>query len=184
MTNNNSNNGRRASHKHSKVSRISLPTLLAYNATPQASKLVVKYGKTPPSSYKDLQLKLAQIISEFKTEALKDMALIHPDRSLILASTGNRMDGINRGDGYFYHNSDGGGTNFRPYMDNPPIGYVQGTGMNTSMLDWGNVDVYLAAQGERLARQKKILGTGALILGVVAFGALLVAFGERQRSYQ
>lgn len=163
--------------------KISLPTLLAYNATPQASKLVVKYGKTPPTSYKDLQLKLAKIVSEFKGEALRDMALIHPDRNLILASvSGNRMDGINRNDGYYYHNSDGGGTNFRPYMDNPPIGWVQGSD-NTPMLEYGNVDVYRAAEGERLAKAKKVLGTGAIILGVVAFGALLVAFGERQRAY-
>ena len=168
-----------------KESRISLPALLAYNATPQASKLVVKYGEAPPTSHKDLKIKLSKVIAKFKGQALKDVAEIHPDRNLILSSSSNRMDGVDRGDGYYYHNSDGGGTNFRPYMDNPPIGWMQGTGMNTSMLDWGNVDYYRAANGARLSiNTKKILGTGAVILGVVAFGALLVAFGERRRSYQ
>lgn len=64
--------------------RISLQELIAINNTPKAKALIVKYGYRPARSYNDLIKKLTIFTNEFKEEALKELAEIHPHKDLIL----------------------------------------------------------------------------------------------------
>ena len=64
--------------------RITLQQLIAYNNTPKAKALIVKYGYKPAKSYNDLEYKLYRFTKDFKQEALKELANIHPHKDLIL----------------------------------------------------------------------------------------------------
>jgi hypothetical protein len=64
--------------------RITLQQLVAFNNTPKAKALIVKYGYKPAKSYNDLEYKLLRFTKDFKEEALKELAKIHPHRDLIL----------------------------------------------------------------------------------------------------
>jgi len=63
---------------------ISLQELIAINNTPKAKALIVKYGYRPARSFNDLIQKLFQFTKEYKDEALKELAEIHPHKDLIL----------------------------------------------------------------------------------------------------
>lgn len=64
--------------------RITLQQLVAYNNTPKAKALIVKYGYKPAKSYNDLTYKLFRFTKDFKEEALQELAKIHPHKELIL----------------------------------------------------------------------------------------------------
>ncbi len=66
------------------VKNISLQELIAVNSTPQAKKLVIKYGYRPARSYNDLLNKLKRLTLEHREDALKEFVEIHPHRDLIL----------------------------------------------------------------------------------------------------
>jgi ubiquitin len=63
---------------------ISLQELIAVNNTPKAKALIVRYGYRPARSFNDLIHKLFQFTKEYKEEALKELAEIHPHKDLIL----------------------------------------------------------------------------------------------------
>jgi ubiquitin len=63
---------------------ISLQELIAVNNTPKANALIVRYGYRPARSFIDLIHKLFQFTKEYKEEALKELAEIHPHKDLIL----------------------------------------------------------------------------------------------------
>ena len=63
---------------------ISLQELIAVNNTPKANALIVRYGYRPARSFNDLIHKLFQFTKEYKEEALKELAEIHPHKDLIL----------------------------------------------------------------------------------------------------
>jgi hypothetical protein len=171
--NSNNNKGRSGSH------RIALPTIIAYNSTEQAQRLITtKFGYPRARNVKELELRLAQIIKGFP-DGLKFIAQIHPDRDLILQYISPKMEG-GMSDGEF-HNSTG-----LP----PDILYVPSWAGTLPTLmaveDWGDVRVrkveakYANATGSETG--KKLIGAGGIILSVLAVGALLVAFGERRRT--
>ena len=157
--------------------KISLPALIAYNATPQAQKLIVQFGKLPAKNYKELQVRLAQIINEFGDEGLKAISKIHPDRDLILDYNAIKMEGGDRGDGYYY----GFNTNFRPEYFLTQNDGIQGTIMGW---DIGNAGYKMASGTQaNVGKGKKIIGVGGVILSLLALGLVITAFGERKRTY-
>lgn len=54
------------------------------NKQPELRRLVVKYGLTPAKNQSDLWKKVNYLVAKFKDEMLRDIALIHPDKALIL----------------------------------------------------------------------------------------------------
>lgn len=64
--------------------RISLQELIAFNNTPKAKSLLIKYGYAPARSYNDLIKKLTIFTKEYKEDALKELAELHPHKDLIL----------------------------------------------------------------------------------------------------
>ena len=64
--------------------RISLQELIAFNNTPKAKSLIVKYGYEPSRNYDDLVYKLIRFTKEYKDEALQELSNIHPHKDLIL----------------------------------------------------------------------------------------------------
>lgn len=66
------------------MEKISLQELIAINNTPKAKALVVKYGYDPARNYDDLIYKLFRLTKDYKKEALKDLAELHPHKELIL----------------------------------------------------------------------------------------------------
>lgn len=56
------------------------------NSKPDLRRLVVKYGLPPAKNDGDLYKKVNYIVAKFKAEAMKDIALLHPDRELIVWS--------------------------------------------------------------------------------------------------
>ena len=64
--------------------RISLQELIAYNNTPKAKALIIKYGYQPAKSYKDLMYKLFRLTKEYREEGIKELAKLHPHKDLIL----------------------------------------------------------------------------------------------------
>ena len=151
-----------------RIRKISLPALIAYNATPQAQKLIVQFGKLPAKNYKELQVRLAQIINEFGDEGLKAISKIHPDRDLILDYNAIKMEGGDRGDGYYY----GFNTNFRPEY---PL--WANSGIQDTIMGWdiGNA-AYRMAAGDDKGNGKNIITAGGVIVGVLALGLIITAF--------
>ena len=66
------------------MEKISLQELIAINNTPKAKALIIKYGYEPAQNYDDLVYKLFRLTKEYKSEALKDLAELHPHKDLIL----------------------------------------------------------------------------------------------------
>ena len=66
------------------MEKISLQELIAINNTPKAKALIIKYGYEPAQNYDDLVYKLFRLTKEYKAEALKDLAELHPHKDLIL----------------------------------------------------------------------------------------------------
>ncbi len=66
------------------MENISIQELIALNNTPKAKALIVKYGYDPARNYDDLVYKLFMLTKDYKEEALKDLAELHPHKDLIL----------------------------------------------------------------------------------------------------
>jgi hypothetical protein len=66
------------------MEKISLQELIAVNNTPKAKALIIRYGYDPATSYDDLIYKLFRLTKDYKKEALKDLAELHPHKDLIL----------------------------------------------------------------------------------------------------
>ena len=64
--------------------RITLQELIAFNNTPKAKSLLIRYGYAPARSYNDLINKLTIFTKEYKEDALKELAELHPHKDLIL----------------------------------------------------------------------------------------------------
>lgn len=64
--------------------RISIQELVALNNTPKAKALILKYGYKPAKSYNDLTFKLIKFTKDYREEALKELANLHPHKELIL----------------------------------------------------------------------------------------------------
>lgn len=168
--NSNNNKGRSGSN------RIPLPTIIAHNSTEQAQRLITtKFGYPRARNVKELELRLAQIIKGFP-DGLKNIALIHPDRELILQYNMPKMEGGVGENGF--HNSTG-----LP----PDITYVPSWAGTIPTLmeveDWGDVRVrkmrggYEEASGNE-TEKKSSIGAGTVILSSLVLGSLLVAFTE------
>ena len=142
--------------------KISLVDYVAFNNTSEARRLIVKFGQMPASNITDLRTRLAKIIVDFKGDALKEIAKIHPDRALILEYS--KMTGEKRNDGYSYGDD---------------LNFV------TNMRAVGKDADADGASSERLATPKKTVTPQGvlLVLAVVALGAMLVSSGERVRAY-
>lgn len=63
---------------------ISLQELIAYNSTPKAKALIVKYGYSPARNINQLIDKLYLFTKEHKQDALMELTEIHPHKDLIL----------------------------------------------------------------------------------------------------
>ena len=66
------------------MEKISLQELIAINNTPKAKALIIRYGYEPATSYDDLVYKLFRLTKDYRKEALKDLAELHPHKDLIL----------------------------------------------------------------------------------------------------
>ena len=64
--------------------KISLQELIALNNTAQAKKLIVQYGYKPARNYNDLISKLYRLTKDYREDALKELANLHPHKDLIL----------------------------------------------------------------------------------------------------
>ena len=64
--------------------KISLQELVALNSTPQSKKLIVQYGYKPARNYNDLISKLYRFTKDYREDALKELANIHPHKDLIM----------------------------------------------------------------------------------------------------
>lgn len=75
--------------------RISIQEVIAYNNTPKAKALVIRYGYNPPRNYDELVETLFQFVRDYREEALAELANIHPDKNLILRYTQKQEDKSN-----------------------------------------------------------------------------------------
>ena len=66
------------------MEKISLQELIAINNTPKSKALIIRYGYDPAQNYEDLVYKLFRLTKDYKQEALKDLAELHPHKDLIL----------------------------------------------------------------------------------------------------
>lgn len=64
--------------------KISIQEYIAYNNRPLAQRMLVKYGMKPAKSPIELERKLVSLTRDYKEEALRELANIHPDKDLIL----------------------------------------------------------------------------------------------------
>lgn len=75
--------------RQSKERDITLMTVLAYEATPDAQKILKKYGREPGRGYSDLEVKLANLYfdTDDKVQLEKELADIHPHKKWLLEHT-------------------------------------------------------------------------------------------------
>jgi hypothetical protein len=73
-----------------KVPKIPITRYLTINSTEEAHNLVEKYGYKPVS-YQQLFHSLNDLLHEKGEEALREFALIHPDREIIIARFGEKQ---------------------------------------------------------------------------------------------
>jgi len=64
--------------------KISLQELVALNSTAQSKKLIVQYGFKPARNYNDLIFKLYRFTKDYREDAIKELAKIHPHKDLIM----------------------------------------------------------------------------------------------------
>jgi hypothetical protein len=71
---------------------ITLMTLLAYESTPDARRLLKKYGYPDAKSYGDLEIKLAELYYAIpdKLSFEKELAEIHPHKNWILRNSSHK----------------------------------------------------------------------------------------------
>lgn len=62
------------------------------NKKPELRRIVVKYGLPPAKNDSDLWKKTNYLVAKFQEEAMKDIALIHPDRELIIWSSEPKVE--------------------------------------------------------------------------------------------
>jgi hypothetical protein len=69
-----------------KKKEITLMTVLAYESTGDAQKLLKKYGREPAKGYADLEIKLANLYFDTpdKVQLEKELAEIHPHKKWLL----------------------------------------------------------------------------------------------------
>jgi len=72
-----------------KKKEITLMTVLAYESTSDAQKLLKKYGREPAKGYADLEIKLANLYFDTpdKIQLEKELAEIHPHKKWLLDNT-------------------------------------------------------------------------------------------------
>ena len=66
------------------MEKISIQEYIAYNNRPMAQKMLVKYGLIPAKSPVEMERKLIALTRDYKEDALKEFANMHPDKELIL----------------------------------------------------------------------------------------------------
>ena len=66
------------------MEKISIQEYIAYNNRPMAQKMLVKYGLKSAKSPMEMERKLISLTKDYKEEALRELANIHPDKELIL----------------------------------------------------------------------------------------------------
>lgn len=66
------------------MEKISIQEYIACNNRPMAQKMLVKYGLKPAKSPVEMERKLIALTKDYREEALKELANIHPDKELIL----------------------------------------------------------------------------------------------------
>ena len=66
------------------MEKISIQEYIAYNNRPMAQKMLVKYGLKPAKSPIEMERKLIALTRDYKEDALREFANIHPDKELIL----------------------------------------------------------------------------------------------------
>ncbi|MCF7866918.1 hypothetical protein K9M18_05805 [Candidatus Woesearchaeota archaeon] len=66
------------------MDKISIQEYIAYNNRPMAQKMLVKYGLKPAKSPVEMERKLIALTRDYKEDALREFANIHPDKELIL----------------------------------------------------------------------------------------------------
>jgi hypothetical protein len=66
------------------MEKISIQEYIAYNNRPMAQKMLVKYGLKPAKSPIEMERKLIALTRDYKEEALREFANMHPDKELIL----------------------------------------------------------------------------------------------------
>jgi hypothetical protein len=66
------------------MEKISIQEYIAYNNRPMAQKMLVKYGLKPAKSPVEMERKLIALTRDYKEDALREFANIHPDKELIL----------------------------------------------------------------------------------------------------
>jgi hypothetical protein len=66
------------------MEKISIQEYIAYNNRPMAQKMLVKYGLKPAKSPVEMERKLIALTRDYKEDALKEFANMHPDKELIL----------------------------------------------------------------------------------------------------
>jgi hypothetical protein len=163
---------------YSSGNRIPLPTIIAYNSTEQAQRLITKFGYPRAVNVKELETRLAQVIKNFGDEGLKEIAQIHPDKKLILTYNAVKMMEGGSGNGEYYNN-----TGLPP----DPMYFYRDSGVLPTLQefeDWGDVRYkinYNMADGSGGKKISDMIGAGAIILSLFAFGTALIAFGEKQR---
>ena len=177
------NQNKKSSHK------ITLPTYLAYNATEPAQRLITtKYGFPRARNVKELEHRLAQIISGFGSEGLREVAKIHPDRDLVLHHNAIKMMEGGRSDNGFYNNTGLPPDPMYVYRDSGVLSTHQDS-LAGDWGDWGDVNLsrnMMMRRGNNYnadgSKGAKLIGAGTIILSVLALGTLFVAFGERRRA--
>lgn len=66
------------------MEKISIQEYIAYNNRPMAQKMLLKYGLKPAKSPVEMERKLIALTRDYKEDALREFANIHPDKELIL----------------------------------------------------------------------------------------------------
>lgn len=82
-----------------KTSNVNFCTYIAYNSTDEAMQFLKQHGSRKPKDYDDIARCIQKVLDKEEEKALMQLAAIHPDRELIIASlqTKGNADGDNYG---------------------------------------------------------------------------------------
>jgi hypothetical protein len=181
---------------------------IAINNTPQARKFIVDFGKTPATSMPDLQLKMAAIVKQFGDQAKKELAKLHPDTAWIVKAMAgaNKMEGGITDNEFIAAHGNGcmcprcAGHKHRHGCDCPRCAGLEkhsnfitnfrsdaDLSTGSTLLDTNAADGSAAEKAAEIStpaeKVKTGISTGAVLLAVFALGVLIIASGERQRSF-
>jgi hypothetical protein len=70
--------------------KIKIMDYIAYNNPKQANDLLERYGYAPSGNRDDISASLKAIVDKDREDALRELALIHPDKDLILSLNENQ----------------------------------------------------------------------------------------------